>query len=220
MKRIYLKYILLFLSVFTVLPALKAQNKEWKLIHNGNTAFRKGMYKTAASYYSKALEIDSTNTRALYDLGNARMALGEDSAALANYEKLLNLEKGLPYRAAAHHNIGTLYQREAGADGKLEEKQQHLRMAIEAYKEALRCNPTLNETRYNLVLCQKQLLKGSGGSGDNDENQEKQKEPQKKQQEEKKKDTQPLMNYSRKAEQQTRKKINATPLQRSLRKNW
>jgi Ca-activated chloride channel family protein len=95
--------------------------------------------------YRKAVERNERNPQANYNLGNSLMAQRKDSLAISQLEKAAKLETNPLRRAQAYHNMGVICQ-------------QHRMFgeAIEAYKEALRNNPTDHETRYNLELCKRQ----------------------------------------------------------------
>ena len=190
----------------------QAQNESWKLVHDGNRAFRQGMYQTALSCYEKALSINPHNHGAQFNKGNALMATHQDSAALKELEKAATDDQRPLYRAAARHNMGTIFQRQASGAQQIGMKNQLLRQAIEQYKEALRNNPMLEAARYNMVLCPKQL------KDQKDDNQQQSPQPQPKPQP--KQQQQPLINYSRQAEQQTRQRMQQRQPQRALRKNW
>ncbi len=208
-----------------------AQNEEWQLIHQGNRAFKNKQYRTAESYYRKALSADAKNTRALYNLGNVYLTRhGEadggnaDSTALDFYQKVCKAEPNKNIRSRAYHNAGFIHQRQAGEARQPQDKQQALRAAIEAYNWALRETPAAHSSRYNLALCQKQL-KDSEDNNKQDKQQQQQQEKQEQQkkkekQEEKKSDNQPLINYARQAEQKTREKLNRRVYQQRLEKNW
>ncbi len=207
------RIIILLLFLAAVLPSLHAQDEEWQLIHEGNRAFRNRQYQTAGSYYKKALEVNPASSRALYNMGNVHLALQQDSSAVDCYEKALRGEHSAQIKAMNGHNRGYIYQRQAGEATDQAQKQNLLRAAISAYKESLRENPGSEGTRYNLALCQKQLRQSSNApSGDDKQEQENKQEQQP--------DNQPLMNYARQAEKQTRSKINRSNNQRSLEKNW
>lgn len=195
-----------------------AQTREWKLVHEGNKAFTQKQYRSAKSYYNKALQLNPSNTRAVYNLANSEMALGNDSAAAASYDKVIGGDRSPLVRSMAAHNKGTIFQRQAGAETDFGKKQEKLKSAIAAYKQALRDNPESESSRYNMVLCQKQLRENK-----NNKNKQQQQQQQQKQKQQQKKDQQqqqPLMNYSKRAEEQTRRKINQSTPQRSLEKNW
>lgn len=205
-RSIYCLAVLLFFFSWAI--EAFAQTSEWKLIHEGNRHFNQKQYNTARRYYNDALKIDENNPRARFNLGNVFLASGQDSLAIDNYNQAIKNETSPRYRSLAYHNKGIVLQRRAGAtDRKL--KQQLLKAAIAEYQQALREDPANDPARYNMVLCQKQLREEKGGGGG--ESDQTQPKPQQ---------NQPLMNYSRQAEKQTRKKINAQPRQRGLEKNW
>ena len=105
--------------------------------------------------------------------------------------------------------------------------------AIDFYKEALRNNPHDGDTRYNLVLCQKQ--KKEDQQQQNQQQQQKSKQPEKQnnqqqsqqQQQEtnremSKESAERLLNLAQQAEKQTRGKLQRSeqPRQKHLKKNW
>ena len=114
--------------------------------------------------------------------------------------------------------------------------------AIDFYKEALRNNPHDDDTRYNLVLCQKQKKEEQQEKQQNKHDNKQKKEeqnkqqnkpdqqksqPEKSQQQEQKggmsKDNADrLINLAQQAEQQTRNKLQhaGQPRQKQLNKNW
>ena len=78
-----------------------------------------------------------------------------------------------PEKHKAFHNLGNTFM-----------NAKQYKEAVEAYKNALRNNPTDDETRYNLALAKKMLeeeQKNGGGENENkDENQESQEKDEKK----------------------------------------
>lgn len=225
MRDTIVKYILSLLFAVALPLCALGQSASWSYIHRGNKYFNQHLYQAAGACYNKALKINPNNSRALYNLANVRLAqssqakdlaslIKQDSVSLSLYDKAIKFEKSNLIKSMAYHNKGVILQREAGMTGGFE-KQNLLQAAIAEYKNALRQNPNSGSSRYNLVLCQKQLKKGgNGGSGSKSKN------DQSKQKQEKKQNQQPLLNYSRQAEQQTRQKMNQSRHQRSLEKNW
>lgn len=202
-------------------PSATAQTREWQLIHQGNKAFNQRQYRTAQSNYSKALKLNPANTRAQYNLANSDMALGNDSAAVSGYNKVIGSDHSPLVRSMAAHNKGIIFQRQAGAETDQSKKQEKLKGAIAAYQQALRNNPASESSRYNMVLCQKQLRESKNNQNKKQQQQQQQQQKQKQQQQkQEKQQQQPLMNYSKRAEEQTRRKINQSTPQRSLDKNW
>ena len=155
-----------------------AQTAVWKTIHQGNKAFHGKRYETAAEHYNSILKQNAVNTRALYNLGNARLAQGKISAADSLFTRVAANDNNAPIRSQANHNRGFIYQREALSEKNAERKRQLLQQAIACYKQALRDSPAQQPSRYNLALCQKQLK----DLNDNQPQQQPQEEPQKQQQ--------------------------------------
>lgn len=195
-----------------------AQTTVWKSIHQGNKAFHNKQYETAAEYYNDILSQNAANTRALYNLGNARLAQGKISAADSLYTRVAANDSKAPIRSQANHNRGFIYQREALGEKNAERKRQLLQQAIACYKQALRDSPAQQPSRYNLALCQKQLK----NLNNNQPQRQPQQQPQQQQQQPKTEQNKnnSLTNFARQAERKTRKKLNESRMQRSLEKNW
>lgn len=223
-------------TAFTWHPiAVKAQNKEWRQMHQGNRAFRTGQYNSAAVSYMKALRRNPQNARALFNLADTYLAKGDVRAADSLFVLAANAEKSKTIKSMAYHNRGYIRQKAALTDR--EGQQQLLRQAIELYKQALRLNPKDEDTRYNLALCQKQLKESAQkNSPQNKPSQQKQKEQDKKKQPNQsqaqiqpanteqrpdKRQTEQYLNLSRQAEKNVQQRIkNQQPRQKSLDKNW
>lgn len=211
-------------------------------IRKGNRTMRAGAEGGAVDSevsYRKALSVNSYNAQAMYNLGCALMAQQKDSAAMECFQKSVNVEKSKIRKAMAYHNMGVILQRQQQYGG-----------AIEQYKQALRLRPNDNETRYNLVLCQRQNRnnqnnQNNNSGGDNnkdnkdknkdkkDQNKDKNKDNQdkdkqnKKEQENKnqlsKDNAERLLNAAMQEEKQTQqrlKKAMSQPKRKNLQKNW
>ncbi len=223
--------LLLFISLTSYLSPLttKAQSDR-QMIRQGNKLYRKGNVAEAEVSYRKAVERNERNAQANYNLGNALMGQRKDSLAITQLEKAAKLETNPLRRAQAYHNMGVICQ-------------QHRMFgeAIEAYKEALRNNPTDNETRYNLALCKRQQQEQQQDQNqqnkdnkDNKDKQDQQKQDQQQKQDEKKQEQQQkqqmskenaeqLLNAAMQEEKQTQermKKAQQQPQKRRLEKNW
>ena len=212
-----------------VAVGMQAQSDR-KMIRQGNKLYRKGNVAEAEVSYRKAVERNERNAQANYNLGNALMGQRKDSLAITQLEKAAKLETNPLRRAQAYHNMGVICQ-------------QHRMFgeAIEAYKEALRNNPTDNETRYNLELCKRQQQdqqqdqnQQNKDNKDNKDKQDQQKQEQKQKQDEQKQEQQQkqqmskenaeqLLNAAMQEEKQTQermKKAQQQPQKRRLEKNW
>lgn len=174
MKRSTIFLILLF-SHFLVL-GVSAQN--WRdYVRWGNRQYRDSVYEKAQVQYQKGFEKDSSSTEINYNLGNALLRQGEPKEAMRLYEKVSKTEHDKGRRHMIFHNMGVILQ-----------SQKQFGPAIEAYKEALRCDPSDDESRYNLVLCQRQLKnqqQNQNQQGNDKDQQDKQKQDQQQQQQKK-----------------------------------
>ena len=167
----------------------------------------------------------------MYYLVYALLAQKKDSAAVEQFQSAANLETNPLRKYQSFHNIGVICQ-----------SHKMYGEAIEAYKNALRLNPTDDETRYNLVLCQhqkqkqdqnKQNQQQNKNDQNKDEKKDQQKQDQNKDKQDKKQDQQKpqmskdnaeqLLNAAMQQEKQTQdrlKKAQQQPQRRNILKNW
>ena len=220
-------------TVALLLMALTASaQSDRQYVRQGNDLFRRGDYPNAEVSYRKALEKNSKNPQAQYNLGNALMAQNKDSAAVVEFEKSTKIEPNALRKSKSFHNMGVICQ-----------KHKMYGEAIEAYKQSLRLNPTDDETRYNLALCKHMQQKQNQNQQQNQQNQnddknqdKKDKQNQEKQQkddkQEQQKKEQPKMSkdnaeqllnaaiQNEKATQERMKKAQQQPQRRNVQKNW
>ena len=227
--------ILLFISISLssfLLPLSSYAQTDRQYIRQGNKLFRSGDYPNAEVSYRKAIEKNPKNPQAVYNLGNALMAQKKDSAAVTQFESAAKLETNPLRKAKAYHNMGVVCQ-----------SHKMYGEAIEAYKNALRLNPSDDETRYNLVLCKHQQQKQQQNQQQNqqgnddqkkDDKKDQQKQDQQQDKQDKKQQEQPkpqmskdnaeqLLNAAIQNEKQTQdklKKAQQQPQRRAIQKNW
>ena len=234
------RFVLLF--IVGLLPAVSViaddtdSLKARQYIRKGNKAFRADKRKDAQVAFVKAIVADKTNSRAKYNLATAMFARDfkatpkELTDSMANYFKEAAENESNPLRKSmAYHNMGVMYQ-----------CHQDFGKAIDAYKNALRNNPNDDETRYNLVLCQKQLKNQSqqNQNQDQDQNQDQQDQQQQQQQQQQEKDQQKdqqkeppmskdnaeqLLNAAMQQEKKTQERMKEAqqqPQRRRIEKNW
>ncbi len=206
-------------------------------IRSGNKQFNSGKYAEAEVEYRKALDKNPKNPQAIYNLGNALLAQGKDSAAVSQFETAAKLETSPLRKSKAYHNMGVVCQ-----------KARLYQEAITAYEESLRLNPDDNETRYNLAVCKRQKQKQDQQNKDNKDNKDKDKDKQdqnkdnnkqdqnkdKQKQEPKqpkpedkdkmsKENAEQLLNAAMQQEKDTQRRMKEAPQQpgkRRLQKNW
>ena len=142
-----------------------AQKAERDYIRKGNRSYADSSYVDAEVNYRKALEANPKSTVAMFNLGNTLLRQTKVKEALQQYVSASRIEKNKSSLGQIYHNIGVVFH-----------SQRDYAKAVEAYKEALRNNPSDDETRYNLALAQKQL---------NDQQQQQQQQQQGSQQQQK-----------------------------------
>lgn len=225
-----LKHLILYMLLLMPMLAMAQQDRD--LIRSGNKFYRQKKYSAAEVDYRKAISKNPENPQALYNLGCALMMQNKSSEAVKFYEKASSVETNKMRKAKIYHNIGVICQ-----SGKMYGE------AIKAYSEALRNNPSDNETRYNLVLC-KRLQKDKRNNNNKQKKQEgKDKQEEQNGKSEKNKDknkqkndkqnpqqpqmskdnAEQLINAAMQQEQQTQERMNKNRQQQSskhLEKNW
>ena len=230
-------YIILLLLTALSVSSYADNRKARKLIRKGNALYRADKRQEAQVDYLKAFRADSTDARVQYNLATSmfpqdyKMVQKERCDTMAMmFERAAQAETNPLRKAKAYHNEGVAYQgvKDFGK-------------AIEAYKNALRCNPNDDESRYNLVLCQRQLKNQGGGNNnqqqDKQDQQDKQQQQQQQQEKQEKQDQQQqqqeppmskenaeqLLNAAMQREKETQKRMKEAqqqPQRRRIEKNW
>jgi tetratricopeptide (TPR) repeat protein len=141
-------------------------------VNSGNEAYGKNRFSDAEAEYKKALEIDPASRVAQMNLGNAYYKQQRFDEAHRVYNNGVTTTKNPTGQSMAYYDLGnTLFR-----TNKLPE-------SIEAYKQALRLNPSDEEARYNYLLAkdrlkQQQNQKQQGGQNQQNQNQQNQKNQQ------------------------------------------
>lgn len=172
-SKLYLIGILAFVS-----SDAYAQKTDRDYLRSGNKLYNDSLFVKAEVDYRKALEINPKSADAMFNLGNSLLMQQKAKEAMEQFEAAARLEKDKEKLAHIYHNMGVILQ-----------SSKQLPQCIEAYKESLRNNPKDDETRYNLVLAQKQL-KDQQQQQQNQDQQKDQKKDQKQDEKEQNKDQQ------------------------------
>ena len=135
--------------------------KEINLIADGNKGYQNEAYIEAEVDYRKALSINSANTKAQHNIGNALYRTKDFDQANQRYFQTQKNSLNKSEKHLAFHNIGNGFMQQ-----KIYEK------AVEAYKNALRNNPTDDETRYNYALAKELLEKEKQEQEENQDQQD------------------------------------------------
>jgi Ca-activated chloride channel homolog len=155
----------------------KLQKESNKYIAEAQEALSENDFASAEASYRKAVAKDPSNLTAKYNMGNLYY----------NKEKSLNAEQRLkeaaeiaatkPEKHRIYHNLGNSYM-----------QQKNYQAAVNAFKDALRNDPTDEETRYNLALAKKMLEKENQGQDQNDDQNKQDNENKDKEQDQQNKD--------------------------------
>jgi len=136
--------------------------KENKDIKQGNKLYEQGKYAEAEVEYREGLKKNPQSYGANFNLGNALYKQEKYEDAIQHYQIAGSGLKDNKEKAAISHNIGNAFL-----------KKEKYEESVKAYKQALRYNPTDEDTRYNLAYAQKMLLQQQQQQQDN-QNQENQ----------------------------------------------
>ncbi len=150
-----LTYILLLLSITVVAQdkteekaALKQKLKAQSFVAEANGLAANDAFVEAEMEYRKALSIKPTQVAGAYNLGHQYIKKGNFEEALYRNQQAAKNATSKQEKHNAFHNMGNIL---------MEEKK--CKEAVEAYKSALRSDPSDDETRYNFALakaCAKQ----------------------------------------------------------------
>jgi len=120
------------------------QNKDQNL-YNGTTAFEEKDFINSETDF-RVSESNNTDKKAVanYNLGNSIYRQNQPAEAKFKFAAAVETAKTKEEKHKAYHNLGNTFMLE-----------KNYAAAVDAYKNALRNNPSDNETRYNYALAKK-----------------------------------------------------------------
>ena len=183
------------IALLLVSAGAYAQKTDRDYLRSGNKLYADSLFVKAEVDYRKALDVNPKSTDAMFNLGNSLLMQQKAKEAMEQFEAASKIEKEKDKLAQIYHNMGVILQ-----------SSKQLPQCIEAYKESLRNNPKDDETRYNLVLAQKQLK-------DQQQQQQQQDQQQKKDQKEDKKEDQKKDQQEQNKKDQQQQNPNQQPQQ-------
>ena len=133
-------YILLTLSL-----AVSAQEKD-KTMPKANEEYSEKKFAEAEANYRISNSKFPKRTVAPFNLGNSIYKQNQNAEAKFAYAKAIENTKSRTQKHKIYHNLGNVFMNEKNYTN-----------AVEAYKNALRNNPSDEETRYNYALAKKKL---------------------------------------------------------------
>ncbi|MFK7831848.1 MAG: tetratricopeptide repeat protein [Winogradskyella sp.] len=162
---------------------LKAEKNATNYVYKANTLLEASNYVEAEMEYRKAISEAPSKAVGAYNLSHSYYKNGSLDEALFRSQEAAKNATTKDEKHRVFHNIGNILM-----------KNEQCKEAVEAFKNALRNNPSDEETRYNLALakeCAEQQKQDGGGEDDKeDENkdEEKDKEDEQKKEDENKDD--------------------------------
>ncbi len=138
--KIVFVFILGFLSI-----GLFGQEEKF-LLKEGNEAYEKGEFEKADQLYNRALELTPEMLEAEFNKADVLYQQEKYAEAIEKLKTVAETAENSDLRAKSYHNIGNSFL----------EAQQYDKAAV-AYKNALKLNPSDDETRYNLAYALSKL---------------------------------------------------------------
>ncbi len=165
LRPFYSCIVLLFMAVFVGYsqeadPQLSASND---YVFEGNSIVDTDFVE-AEKKYRLAVSTKQDNATGSFNLGNAYYNSKLYDEALLRHLEAVKNSRSKSEKHKAYHNIGNILM-----------QQKQCKEAVSAFKNALRNDPTDDESRYNLALAQDCAKEQGGGEGD-DENEDKDKD--------------------------------------------
>lgn len=152
------------LSVCAVAFTASAQS-ERRFVRSGNESYSKADYDKASENYMKALDKNKESVEAIANMGNVLYKQENYEASGEIFSRLAENEADTSLKSQSYYNLGNNLFR-----------QRRFEEALEAYKNALRMDPSDADAKFNLAYTRKMLEKdrddngGGGGDGDNRNN--------------------------------------------------
>ena len=181
----FLKRAGLYIIILCSALQMTSQNKASKTLEQdtlqaafhlsqGAIAIENNEFITAEVAYRKAIAIDQNKATGSYNLGNAYYKNSKNEEALSRFVNAAKVATTKPQAHQAFHNLGNALM-----------NQKEYSRAVEAYKNALRNNPSDDQSRYNLALAKDLLEKNPPQEGEDDQEKEQDKQDKKDQQDKK-----------------------------------
>ena len=148
--------------IFILFPSLLFAQEVKEHIREGNRLYKKGELEKAGEQYQKALSVDPKDEKAVFNLGDALYRQEKYAEAAEQFEMATAAIDDKSERAKAWHNYGNSML-QAQDYGK----------SVDAYKNALKADPSDDDTRYNLAYAQQMLLQEQQQEKQEEENEDK-----------------------------------------------
>jgi Ca-activated chloride channel family protein len=178
----FLKRICLYMIVVCSALQMRSQTKVSKVLEQdavqaalhlsqGALAIENNEFITGEVAYRKAIAIEENKATGSYNLGNAYYKNSKNEEALSRFVDAAKVATTKPQAHQAFHNLGNALMNQKEYSG-----------AVEAYKNALRNNPSDDQSRYNLALAKDLLEKNPPQEGEDDQDKDQDNQDKKDQQ--------------------------------------
>jgi len=175
------------MPLLLAVPAMVNAQDENAAIREGNKFYHDRQFDKALPAYQKAVEQNPQSATARYNLANAQFRSGNLPDAEKSYDELIEKATDKNYKVKGYYNKGVALTNE-----------KKLLEGIEAYKNAIKLDPTDEDTRFNL---QKALTELKKQTQSQQQKQPQQKPQQKKQPQQNKLDKKKIEQYLKSLEQ-------------------
>lgn len=118
------------------------------LLSDASLQIEKENFPIAEAQYREAIDLNQKSEVGKLNLGNAYYNEDMNETAMLRYKQAAEVATDKGAKHKAFHNLGNTFM-----------KQKMYQEAVDSYKNALRNNPTDDETRYNLALAKEMLEK-------------------------------------------------------------
>lgn len=124
----------------------KIKKESDKYIAEAQEALYENNFAAAEASYRKAISKDPSNLNARYNMGNLYYTKEKSLNAEQRLKEAAEIDATKEEKHRIYHNLGNSFM-----------QQKNYQEAVNAFKEALRKDPTDDETRYNLALAKQKL---------------------------------------------------------------
>ena len=149
------------------------------LVYEANELMDDNNFISAEKEYRKAISKQPSSVAGTYNLGNSYFKKGNYEEALYRQQQAAKNATEKTHKHKAFHNIGNILM-----------KNKQCKEAVEAYKSALRNDPTDDETRYNLGLAKECAEQQKDDQPDENQDKDKDKQDENKDKDDQDKDQQ------------------------------
>jgi tetratricopeptide (TPR) repeat protein len=126
----------------------KEQREAATLLSDASLQIEKKNFEVAEAQYREAIDLNQKSDVGKFNLGNAYYGENMNETAMHRFKQAAQVATDKASKHKAFHNLGNTFMNE-----------KMYTEAVEAYKNALRNNPSDNESRYNLALAKELLEK-------------------------------------------------------------